>query len=388
MRACVAFFPSFAAQLRHLTLIALSSSARACQRLFASVLICTRLVSLRLCSDLAVGQPITLPARIERMQSLRKLHIRSPAHRSGRASHLQHADVVRLLESCPALCDLSLSLPNASINLLFTIARTCRQLCVLTIRSDDIKLWDMSEELAVTAAQLSTAAFTSLHTLHIDHDLKAGQSASQPTAALLSALSSLLCRAPIRRLCLLPHVDVTNLPFYASFPHLVRLCLHNPPLRTILHHYCHQPDTSTHSGQSEADRRVDSWMARSRGESRTAERSGQGEIEEEEQFQEDVDGQEAAEDEWLSCPAFVTERVYTENGRALTGREAWLERAQAVAAAEVERRRAAVVEKARVAAEEAANQQKNAAKKSRKKAAPEMSATDAFFAASGIKRKR
>ena len=364
---CLAFFPLFSSQLRHLTLIALSSSSRACQQLFASVLTCTRLVSLKLTSDLAVRRPIALPARIEHMLLLKKLHIRSPAHRSGRPSHLQQSDVVRLLASCPALCDLSLSLPNASINLLSTIARRCPQLCMLTIRSDDTKLWDMSEELAATAEQLLTAALTSLHTLHIDHDLRAGQTAPQPTAALLGALSSLLGRSPIRRLCLLPHLDVTNLHFYASFPQLARLRIHIPPLRTILHYYCRQPDASNRSVPSEADRRVDSWMSRSRGR------------------EEDLDG---IPDEWLSCPAFVSERVFVESGRALTGREAWLERAQVVAAAETERRRLAALNTARAAAEEEARQTSKEAKRSRKKKAAELSAADGFFAASGIKRKR
>ena len=377
---CLAFFPSFAQQLQYVTLIALSPSARYYQRLLVSVLTCVRLVSLKLSSDLAAGQPIVLPARIEPMLLLKKLHIRSPAHRSERASHLQHADVVRLLESCPALHDLSLSLPNASINLLPAIARACPQLRVLTIRSDDVKLWDMSEATAVALTRLSTAAFTSLHTLHIDYDLKAGQSAPQPTAALLSSLSALLCRAPILRLCLLPHMDVTSLPFYASFPQLVRLRLHDPQLRNILQHYCTPLDMPSQTSQSEPDRRLDSWRDRTRGERRPRE----GEEEEEA-----VDSWSGWEEEWRSCPAFVGERLFVgEAGRALTGREAWLERAKVVAAAETERRRRAALEKARLAAEEESRQQKRGARKSKRKKAPEASSAEAFFVASGIVRKK
>ena len=226
--SCLAFFPLFAQQLRYLTPTSLPASARSCQRLFASVLTCTKLVTLTVINDIALGQPFTLPARIHPLPQLEKLYIHSPTHRNGQPSHLQHADVVRLLQACPAVTDLLLSLPNASINLLPAIARSCRQLRTLTILSDDDTLWDMSDELATVAAQPPDGAFGSLHTLRIDHDRKKGQNTPhQPSAALLAALTSLLCCAPIRRLCLVAHVDVTNIPFYAAFPHLVRLRLHN-----------------------------------------------------------------------------------------------------------------------------------------------------------------
>ena len=382
-QTCLAFFAAFAQQLQYLTLTALSRSARACQRLFASVLACTRLVSLKLSNDLAVGQPIALPAHIEPLLQLRKLYIRSPASQSGRASHVQHEDVVRLLGSCPALLDLSLSLPNASISLLSTIAHACPQLCDLTLRSDGTSFWDAGPQLSTLTALESTIAFTSLHTLYIDSDLLAGQTTQQPDEHTMSALSRLFCRAPIRRLCLLPHIDVTNLHFYASFPHLVRLCLHDQQLHGILLHYCYTPDPSSRTYRSDAERRVNMWMARTRGG-----RWGTEEGSEQSEDEEDVDASEAEEDVWLSCPPFVYERVFVENGRALTGREAWLERGLLVAAAETERRRVVALEKARAAAEEKAKRQQKARKRSREQHASELSAADAFFAASGIKRKR
>ena len=394
--SCLAFFPSFAAQLRHLTLTAVSSFTRCSQRLFASVLTCTELVSLNVISDLAMGDAFPLRDWCLRpMRQLKKLLISAPKHRSGRASHLQHADVARLLTCCPLLSDLTLRLPNASINLLPAIARSCRQLCKLTIRSDDVALWDANGELTAMAAQPPDGAFGLLHTLHIDHDLKAGQNLQQqPSAALLAALSALLCHAPIRRLCLVPHVDVTNIPFYAAFPHLVRLRLHSPQLRAVLQHYCHPPDSTAdaHSG-------VDSWLARTKTATAQAGAESHAEVEEAKKEEEDQEEDEveeplllssqAAEEEWLTCPAFITERLFAGAGGLTTGREAWLERGREVAAAETERRRLVALEKARLEAEkEAKRQKREVGKGKRKKKAEEGSAADAFFAASGIRRKR
>ena len=391
--ACLAFFPSFASQLRHLSLVNLPPSARSCQQLFAHVLTCTELVSLQLIGDTAVKLPITLPARIAPMSQLKLLYIRAFTHRSGRASHLQYADTARLLRSCPLLHDLSLSLPNASVSLLAVLALSCPQLRTVCIRSDDEALWDVREELAAIAAQPPLGVFGSLHTLHIDYNMKAGQESPQPTAALMAALSSLLHRAPILRLCLLPHVDVTNLPFYAAFPRLVRLRLHDPQLRSVLHHYCHAPDLPTRPSHNTADQRLDAWLAHSRRHTQQLQRGGAEAAPEwtEGEEKEDEGWGWEREEEWQRWPVFVGERRFVgEDGRALNGREAWLERGLVVAAAETERRRVVALEKARIAAEEEAEQRKRDAKsggRGKAKAAP-LSATDAFFAETGIKRKR
>ena len=378
--ACLAFFPRFAAQLSHLTLTACSPSARACQRLFAAVLTCTRLVSMKFTCDLAVGHPVALPARLQQMSRLQTLEVHSPTHRSERASHLQHAEVARLLEACPALRTLSLTLPNASVSLLATVARACSKMRDLIIRSDDVQLFDMSDELAAAAAAAQasdTAALAHLHTLHCDYYLRAGQSAPQPSAALLSALSSLLCRAPIRRLRLLAHLDAVHLPFYGAFPRLARLRIHDSSLRAILHHYCRQPDQPTRAAPTDTDTRVSRSIARAS--------SGRGWDEDK---MDEEGGEQSVEEVWLGYAALVEERLFVVGGRALTGREAWLERARAMAAAEEERRRVAELQRARMAAEEARRQQQAAARKSRKQKAPAGDAADAFFAASGIKRKR
>ena len=390
-QSCIAFFPAYAHQLQHLTLMHLPSSARSCELLFASVLSCSRLVSLKLISDVAVGHLIVLPARVLSMPLLQKLCIHAVAHRSGRVAHLQHADMVRLLAACPALLDLSLTLPNASVNLLPAIARSCRQLRILRIRSDDNTLWELNEELMSAASTLLPGgAFASLHALYIDYHLTAGQTAPQPTAPLLRALSSLLCHAPIRRLCLLAHMDVTHIPFYANFPFLTRLRLHSPQLRTILQHYCTPSSSaSTITQRSDANQRIDSWLWRTR---RASMRNG----DEADRWEEceTEDDEQVEEDDWLACPAFVGERVFVgAGGCMLSGREAWLEKGQVVAAAEKERRRLAALEKARVAVEERAKQlRKEVAKstKTKKKKGSEevVSAADAFLAVSGIKRKR
>ena len=96
-----AFFASFASQLQHVTLMGLSSYSPSCELLFASVLNCTKLVSLRLVNDSPVQQAISLPAVISPIPLLQKLHIHAPAYSSGRPTHLQHADMVRLIEACP-----------------------------------------------------------------------------------------------------------------------------------------------------------------------------------------------------------------------------------------------------------------------------------------------
>ena len=126
---------------------------------------------------------------------------------------------------------------------------------------------------------------------------------------------------------------------------------------------------------------MDSWVARTRSDRVRTERGEEGE-------EDEVEAGKGTEDEWLSCPAFVEERVFVEHGRALTGREAWLSRARLVAAAEAERRRVLAAEQLQIAMEEETKQERKEAKKSRLRKAAEGGAVDAFFTASGIKRRR
>ena len=361
--ACLAFFPAFAAQLQHLTLTGWSSTARACLRLFAAVLACTRLVSLQIIQEGGSSQPIALPDSIQRLPLLQRLGIHYMLGSPGNQA-VQHGDVSRLLEACPALRTLSLTLPNASISLLTTVARACPEVREVSIHSDDERLFDMSDELAAAAAAAQASTDTPLahlHTLHCDYRLMLGQSRPQPEASLLNALSSLLRHAPIRRLCLLPHVDVVHQPFYAAFPHLVRLRIHTPSLRAEQQHYCQQPDETARSAQAatngralrsasggedlgHADVCMERWMARGSGA-----RSGEEEEEEEEDHVKSIT-ERRMEKEWLSCPAFVEERVSGVDGRALTGREWWLRRVHAMAAAELKRRRDEQLQQQREAA--------------------------------------
>ena len=220
-------------------------------------------------------------------------------------------------------------------NLLPAIARSCRQLCALSICSDDKKLWEPSE--ALLSAEAPSDAFTLLHTPVIEHNFAASACALQPTESLLRALSSLFRHAPNRRLCLLSHMDVTHISFYANFPSLARLRLEDGQLKDILHHCCHQRDSSgkLHGRYDGADGVINGWLARMQRKLPLAEADRECEADEEEgEDEEELCRGQEAEDAWLCCPAFVSERVFPgADGRLLTGREAWLQRGQAEAAA-------------------------------------------------------
>ena len=318
-------------------------------------------------TTLAVRRPIALPTAISSLPFLQTLHNHAPVNRKESATHIQYADMVRLIEACPALLDLTLTFPNASINLLPAIARSCRRLCTLYIRSDNERVWDPSKQLLSTAAaaqQPHDHAFPSLHTLHIDYRFKTGQTAPQPSPPLLRALSSLLCRAPIRRLCLLSRMDFTHIPFYANFPFLTRLRLHNPQLRAILHEYCHPSDARTECSSDNADWRVNRSLRRMR------RATGVEWDAEDDLWQEGgVRRVRVTEETWLRCPTFVSERIFVgADGRMLTGREAWLERGQLEAAAATESEWVSGHERAKVAAQKkATHQQKQKAAKSKMK---------------------
>lgn len=338
---CSAFHSSLASQLQHLRLVANLGSARAFRRLLDSIMTCTKLLSLHFTATVSAGHSLALPAHVWRLPSLRRLSFSVASRSSASDTHSQHDDVVRLLEACPALHDLCLSRCHVSVNLLPAIARSCRQLRALRIRSVDPKLWVAREELLSAAA--TEAHFRSLHTLDVDFHYSAGKGVPHHSALLLPSLSSLLRHAPIRHLCFLPHMDKSHVHFLAHFSQLARLRLRDSHLSLSLAPFCHPPESRRLSFRTEVVKRADymaEWVQRatlqqdgSDGDWAVDEEGWEGQLW-------SHSGHRAAAVEWGDCPRFITERLFARlDGQLLTGREAWLERCLGVAVAETGRRR-------------------------------------------------